>query len=312
MTITVHTDTDAPDLRVERLEVIHDRRDATAALDAAVGHLRGLQDPAGWWKGELETNVTMDAEDLLLREFLGIRTAAGDRAGGALDPLAAARGRHLGQLLRRPRRPVDDRSRPTSRCGSPATPRGRAAHACGAGVRPGQRRPRTRPGLHPSSGWRCSARGRGTTCPSCRPRSIYLPQVVPVQRLRLGLLGPADRRAAHHRRDAAAGAAAAVRPRRAAHRRRRCRRWRRRSAGPASSSGSTSALHAYGRRRCGWLRRAAMRRGVRVDPGPPGGRRLVGRHPAAVGLLDPGAAPDGLPARPPGGRRRDRAASTAS
>jgi squalene-hopene/tetraprenyl-beta-curcumene cyclase len=75
VTITVHTDTDAPDLRVERLEVIHDRRDATAALDAAVAHLRGLQDPAGWWKGELETNVTMDAEDLLLREFLGIRTA---------------------------------------------------------------------------------------------------------------------------------------------------------------------------------------------------------------------------------------------
>ena len=31
--------------------------------------------PDGWWKGELETNVTMDAEDLLLREFLGIRTA---------------------------------------------------------------------------------------------------------------------------------------------------------------------------------------------------------------------------------------------
>jgi squalene-hopene/tetraprenyl-beta-curcumene cyclase len=42
-------------------------------LDAAVAHLRGLRDPAGWWKGELETNVTMDAEDLLLREFLGIR-----------------------------------------------------------------------------------------------------------------------------------------------------------------------------------------------------------------------------------------------
>ncbi|HEV2346138.1 MAG TPA: squalene--hopene cyclase [Actinocrinis sp.] len=37
-------------------------------------HLLSLQDPAGWWKGELATNVTMDAEDLLLREFLGIRT----------------------------------------------------------------------------------------------------------------------------------------------------------------------------------------------------------------------------------------------
>ncbi|MBO0871294.1 MAG: squalene--hopene cyclase, partial [Micromonosporaceae bacterium] len=51
-------------------------RGAEEALQAAVAHLRGLQDPAGWWKGELATNVTMDAEDLLLREFLGIRTDA--------------------------------------------------------------------------------------------------------------------------------------------------------------------------------------------------------------------------------------------
>jgi squalene-hopene/tetraprenyl-beta-curcumene cyclase len=48
---------------------------ARTALDRAVGYLTGLQDPAGWWRGELETNVTMDAEDLLLREFLGIRTS---------------------------------------------------------------------------------------------------------------------------------------------------------------------------------------------------------------------------------------------
>ena len=42
------------------------------ALRRAQAHLRGLQAPAGWWKGELATNVTMDAEDLLLRQFLGI------------------------------------------------------------------------------------------------------------------------------------------------------------------------------------------------------------------------------------------------
>ncbi len=47
---------------------------ARAALDQAVGHLLGLQQQQGWWQGELETNVTMDAEDLLLREFLGVRT----------------------------------------------------------------------------------------------------------------------------------------------------------------------------------------------------------------------------------------------
>ncbi|HEV7627068.1 MAG TPA: squalene--hopene cyclase [Streptomyces sp.] len=39
----------------------------------AVENLLARQDAEGWWKGDLETNVTMDAEDLLLREFLGIR-----------------------------------------------------------------------------------------------------------------------------------------------------------------------------------------------------------------------------------------------
>ncbi len=47
---------------------------ARQALERARDHLLSLQHPAGWWKGELETNVTMDAEDLLLRQFVGIRT----------------------------------------------------------------------------------------------------------------------------------------------------------------------------------------------------------------------------------------------
>jgi squalene-hopene/tetraprenyl-beta-curcumene cyclase len=46
------------------------------ALQRAQAHLLSLQHPDGWWKGELETNVTMDAEDLLVREFLGIRGGA--------------------------------------------------------------------------------------------------------------------------------------------------------------------------------------------------------------------------------------------
>jgi squalene-hopene/tetraprenyl-beta-curcumene cyclase len=50
------------------------RAAASAALDRAVDHLLSLQHSEGWWKGELQTNVTMDAEDLLLRQFLGIRT----------------------------------------------------------------------------------------------------------------------------------------------------------------------------------------------------------------------------------------------
>ncbi|ROT29776.1 squalene--hopene cyclase [Micromonospora sp. HM5-17] len=47
---------------------------ARAALDRARDLLLSRQQPEGWWQGELETNVTMEAEDLLLREFLGIRT----------------------------------------------------------------------------------------------------------------------------------------------------------------------------------------------------------------------------------------------
>ena len=47
---------------------------AAGTLARARDHLLGLQDPGGWWQGELETNVTMDAEDVLLRHFLGILT----------------------------------------------------------------------------------------------------------------------------------------------------------------------------------------------------------------------------------------------
>jgi len=56
-------------------EGVRHRGRAEQALARAVAHLRERQDPRGWWQGELATNVTMDAEDLLLREFLGIRTA---------------------------------------------------------------------------------------------------------------------------------------------------------------------------------------------------------------------------------------------
>ena len=59
-------------LTAPELEATHAAR---TTLDAAVTHLRGLQRERGWWQGELETNMTMDAEDLLLREFLGVRTA---------------------------------------------------------------------------------------------------------------------------------------------------------------------------------------------------------------------------------------------
>lgn len=46
---------------------------ADGALARAREHLLSLQHPDGHWRGLLQTNVSMDAEDLLLREFLGIR-----------------------------------------------------------------------------------------------------------------------------------------------------------------------------------------------------------------------------------------------
>jgi squalene-hopene/tetraprenyl-beta-curcumene cyclase len=54
-------------------------------MDRTRAHVLGLQHAAGWWQGELETNVTMDAEDLLLRHFLGVWD----------DALAAAAGRWI-------------------------------------------------------------------------------------------------------------------------------------------------------------------------------------------------------------------------
>jgi squalene-hopene/tetraprenyl-beta-curcumene cyclase len=47
---------------------------AAEALARARAHLLSLQAPDGHWRGLLATNVTIDAEDLLLREFLGIGT----------------------------------------------------------------------------------------------------------------------------------------------------------------------------------------------------------------------------------------------
>ncbi|HEX4724205.1 MAG TPA: squalene--hopene cyclase [Pseudonocardiaceae bacterium] len=48
---------------------------ARHTMAAARDHLLALQHEDGWWKGNLQTNVTMDAEDLMLRQFLGIRDA---------------------------------------------------------------------------------------------------------------------------------------------------------------------------------------------------------------------------------------------
>jgi squalene-hopene/tetraprenyl-beta-curcumene cyclase len=55
---------------------------ARDTLNRARDHVLGLQHAQGWWQGELETNVTMDAEDLLLRQFLGVRGEQATAAAG--------------------------------------------------------------------------------------------------------------------------------------------------------------------------------------------------------------------------------------
>src|SRR5947208_15571470 len=48
-------------------------------VERAAERLLALQHPDGWWKGELESNATMIAEDLFLLHFLGLRDPETDR-----------------------------------------------------------------------------------------------------------------------------------------------------------------------------------------------------------------------------------------
>jgi squalene-hopene/tetraprenyl-beta-curcumene cyclase len=73
MTVT-HDSTNGTDGTTVTRDPATLRAAAERAADLARDHLIGRQAAAGWWKGPLQTNVTMDAEDLLLREFLRIRT----------------------------------------------------------------------------------------------------------------------------------------------------------------------------------------------------------------------------------------------
>jgi squalene-hopene/tetraprenyl-beta-curcumene cyclase len=55
------------------MTIVAENRLVDAARDTlgrATDHLLSLQEAEGWWKGELETNVTIDAEDVFLRHYL--------------------------------------------------------------------------------------------------------------------------------------------------------------------------------------------------------------------------------------------------
>ena len=151
---------------------------ARGALERAREHLLGLQEPGGWWRGKLSSNVSMDAEDLLLREFLGIREErrsqfsanwirSQQRAdgswsnfyGGTADLSTTVESYAALRL-----------------CGD--TPdaehmvRARE-HILGAGGV-------EKRGCSRTSGWRCSASGHGTISRRSRPRSSCCPAAFPL------------------------------------------------------------------------------------------------------------------------------------
>ena len=196
-----------------------------------------------------------------------------------------------------PRRPVDDR-RGLRGAAARRRPGRRRAHAARARVHPRRGRRRADPRVHPHlvravrpvvvgrgagdaardrSSCRRGSRSTSTTSPAGRGRRSWRSTVV-------AAVGPCARRGSRSTSCAPARRRAVS---------------RRRSWGPVRSRRLDRLLHRYERRPSSALRRARAVDGRALDRRPPGGRRLLGRHPAAVGLLADGAAPARLPARPP-------------
>ena len=123
-----------------------------------------------------------------------MRARGRDRAQRRLDPLTAARRRHLGELPRGSRRPLDHDRGLLGAAPGRRRPR-RRAHADRRRVHPRAGRDRARPGVH--------APVAGAVRPVVvgpRPRAAHRDRAaagaLPAQRLRLRLLGaPDDRRA---------------------------------------------------------------------------------------------------------------------
>lgn len=69
---------------------VHVASELDRALDAGVRRLVELQEPGGWWVGELESNVTITAEHLFFLEFLGLRDEA--TTAGIMAELLARQG----------------------------------------------------------------------------------------------------------------------------------------------------------------------------------------------------------------------------
>ena len=144
--------------------------------------------------------------------------------------------------------------------------------------------------------------------PALPPEVILLPRSPsgPAQHLRLRLLGAPDRRAAHRRRLVPPGRGRlrfALDELRTGASRTEAEPRPAGSLGrplPAARPRAAPLRAPPDRVRCGAWRLARAERWIVAAPG---GRRLLGRDPAAVGVLDDRPAPARLPARPPGDAR---------
>src|SRR5438093_10082639 len=61
------------------MTVVEELNAVDRTLERGVERLLALQHPDGWWKGELESNVTMTAQHLFWHHVLGLRTPELDR-----------------------------------------------------------------------------------------------------------------------------------------------------------------------------------------------------------------------------------------
>ena len=177
------------------------QRLASAALERARTHLLGLQEPAGWWKGDLRDQRHDGRRGpAAAASSWASATATETDAGAALDPLASSAPTAPGPPSTAG--PADLSTTVEAYVAlrlagdDPDAPHMRAAAAF---VR-ARRRDRSAAGSSPGIWLALFGCGRGTTCPTCRRSSMLPAEVVPAQHLRLRLLGPADHRAADRRR----------------------------------------------------------------------------------------------------------------
>ncbi len=273
-------------------------------LERACERLLSLQDESGWWKGELQTNVTMDAEDMLLREFLGIRRS------GETERSAA--------WIRSQQRPDGTWANFYGGPGELSTTI-EAYWALRLGGRRGPSRSTCSPrpassasmeassgdGSSPTCGLPCSGCGRGSRSRRLPPEIVLLPSWV--------ALNVYDFACWARQTIVALSVVMAHRPQRplpfALEELHGSEPWR--PAAPASARGRwlvrlDRVLRAYERHPVRTVAQAGTGSRRALDRASPGGGWLVGWDPAALGVLPDGAPPERLPARASGDAARHR------